>query len=140
MRISVNHIPFHGLTVEKEIDFEKLDIETEDIKFRNPVKVRADITKITNAVSVNLSLKASFYTECSRCLEEVNIDLNKTLKLNFQIVNANQLIDLNTDIREEIILDYPMNPLCKSDCKGLCAKCGKNLNEGVCSCKPQNKN
>jgi uncharacterized protein len=43
-------------------------------------------------------------------------------------------IDLNPDIREEIILVYPIKPLCSIDCKGLCPKCGKNLNEGKCNC------
>lgn len=138
VKISVNHIPFNGLEVEEEIDSRELELETQDIKFRNPVKVKANISKITNAVAVNLDIKASYYTDCSRCLEEVNVDFNKALKLNFQIVSVNQIIDLNTDIREEIILEYPMQPLCKPDCKGLCKTCGKNLNESACGCNSRN--
>ncbi len=139
MKISANHIPFNGLEVEEEIDFRELELETLDIKFRNPVKVKANVSKITNAVAVNLNIKASYYTDCSRCLEEINIDFNKALKLNFQIVSANQIIDINNDIREEIILEYLMQPLCKSDCKGLCLTCGKNLNEAACECNSKNK-
>ena len=63
------------------------------------------------------------------------VDLNKNLKLNYTADNAKPLIDLDPDIREEIILDYPLSPLCKPECKGLCPKCGKNVNEGKCSCK-----
>lgn len=138
MKINVNQIPLCGVTLEEDIGFKELELETKEIRFRQPVKVKVDITKITNAVSANLSLKASFYTGCSRCLEEVNIALSKTLKLSFQVVNTNQVIDFNSDIREEIILDYPMKPLCKPDCLGLCPTCGKNLNEGLCNCKDKN--
>ena len=134
MKISVNHIPFNGLEVKEEIDAGELELETEDIKFRDPVKVKANISKITNAVAVNLDIRAAYYTDCSRCLKEVNIDFSKALKLNFQISSANQVIDLNNDIREEIILDYPMQPLCKPACKGLCFMCGKDLNEAACEC------
>jgi len=43
-------------------------------------------------------------------------------------------IDLDKDIREFAILAVPMKQLCSEDCKGLCPKCGKNLNEGTCNC------
>lgn len=43
-------------------------------------------------------------------------------------------IDLDKDIRDFAILSIPMKHLCSEDCKGLCPKCGKNLNEGPCSC------
>ncbi len=134
MKINVNHIPFNGLEVKEEIDARELELETEDIKFRDPVKVKANISKITNAVAVNLDISAVYYTDCSRCLKEVSIGFNKALKLNFQISGANQIIDLNNDIREEIILEYPMQPLCKTDCLGLCFTCGKDLNETACEC------
>ena len=37
-------------------------------------------------------------------------------------------------LREHVILSAPMQPLCNDDCLGLCAQCGKNLNEGLCQC------
>lgn len=134
MKIKVNQIPLEGLTLEENIPFAELELEEEFIKFRQPVMVKADIFKIANAVTIDLFLSASIYTVCSRCLDEVKIDLNKKQKLNYQITGLNQAIDLNPEIREEIILDYPIKPLCKSDCKGLCPKCGEKLKEGGCSC------
>lgn len=44
--------------------------------------------------------------------------------------------DLNGLLREQIILSIPMQPLCDTDCKGLCPHCGKDLNLSPCSCKP----
>jgi uncharacterized protein len=43
-------------------------------------------------------------------------------------------IELNKDIRDYAILALPMKRLCSEDCKGLCPKCGKNLNDGPCNC------
>jgi uncharacterized protein len=43
-------------------------------------------------------------------------------------------IDLDEIIREQIILSEPTKHLCQEACKGLCQKCGKDLNEGPCSC------
>jgi uncharacterized protein len=46
---------------------------------------------------------------------------------------GNQL-ELASMLREHVILSAPMQPLCSDDCLGLCARCGKNLNEGSCQC------
>ena len=45
-------------------------------------------------------------------------------------------IDLNELMREQFYLALPMKPLCREDCKGLCAQCGTNLNTGTCDCAP----
>jgi uncharacterized protein len=44
-------------------------------------------------------------------------------------------INIKDDVRDYALLAIPMKKLCSEDCKGLCYKCGKNLNEGVCECK-----
>ena len=44
-------------------------------------------------------------------------------------------IDLNELMREQFYLALPMKPLCRDECKGLCAVCGKNLNRETCDCK-----
>jgi uncharacterized protein len=46
---------------------------------------------------------------------------------------GNQL-ELASMLREHVILSMPMQPICSDDCLGLCAQCGKNLNEGPCQC------
>jgi len=43
-------------------------------------------------------------------------------------------VELAPMVREHVILAAPMQPLCKEDCAGLCASCGKDLNEGPCLC------
>lgn len=43
---------------------------------------------------------------------------------------------INTDalINHEILIRFPMKTLCREDCKGICLKCGKDLNHGECGC------
>ena len=43
-------------------------------------------------------------------------------------------LELAPMLREHVILAAPMQPLCSDDCLGLCARCGKNLNQGPCQC------
>jgi len=135
MKIDVNQIPQEGLTLEEEFTPLALDLETYIIKFQGPVKIKADVSKITNAITVILNFNAVMRIICSRCLEEFKTDFKKNISLNYPALKSEPVIDLNPDIREEIILDYPIKPLCKPDCLGLCLECGMNLNLGKCSCQ-----
>jgi uncharacterized protein len=134
VKIDINKIPLEGLIIEEQVNPSALDLETDTVKIPFPLKIKAEVSRITNAVTVILSLNGQLCLICSRCLEESRVGLNRTLKLNYQVNKTEFIIDLDQDIKEEIFLDYPIKPLCKPDCKGLCPKCGKNLNEGGCSC------
>ena len=134
MKIDIRRISPEGVALAEEIPAKALDLETDIIKFRGPVKVKAEISRITNAVRVNIALSAVMYTDCSRCLKEFDRDFSKNIELNYSVSSSESILNLDPDIREEIILDYEVNPLCNPGCKGLCPKCGKNLNEGGCTC------
>ena len=43
-------------------------------------------------------------------------------------------IDLEPMLRDALVLALPLNPVCSEACEGLCATCGKDLNEGGCEC------
>jgi uncharacterized metal-binding protein YceD (DUF177 family) len=47
-------------------------------------------------------------------------------------VQPTDVVDITEDVRQEIILAYPMIPLCDPACKGLCRSCGANLNRVSC--------
>ncbi len=134
MKIEVKKIPIEGLRIIENIEPKSLDLETELVKFQGPVKIEAHIYKITNAVTVDMNLSGVALVDCSRCLEEVKCNINKKLNLSYPVDPGQLILDLSDDIREEIMLDYSLQPLCKPACKGLCFKCGKNLNDGGCSC------
>jgi len=135
VKIDINQISPKGLRLTENFTPSSLDLETDLIKFSGPIKVQAEISKLVNVVTVHLALNATMHTICSRCLEECDIDFKKDFALNFSAKDTGPSIDLDPEIREEIILDYPIKPLCRLHCKGLCAKCGRNLNERNCSCR-----
>ena len=87
---------------------------------------------------------------CDRCLEpaSVRIPLSFSRKLDMKLSHEaliSQLdessyldgTDLDTDelFTLEILMNWPSKVLCKETCKGLCARCGKNLNDGPCGCE-----
>ena len=45
-----------------------------------------------------------------------------------------QEVDLTPELRESILLALPSHPVCRTDCGGLCPRCGRRLAEGACAC------
>ena len=84
-------------------------------------------------VSGQISCIKSF--TCDRCLAEAKAAQVHHFAEEFsksQVVD--ELIDVTELLRDELLAAQPMKNLCRADCKGLCPKCGKNLNEGSCAC------
>jgi len=134
VEIDTRKIPDEGLILTEEFSPEDLDLDTDIVKFLSPIKAKAVIHKSYDAVFVNLTLGALMNISCGRCLKEEKRDFSRIIELNYAVDKSDPIIELDCDIREEIILDYPIKPLCSVDCKGLCPKCGANLNEGGCHC------
>lgn len=86
-------------------------------------------------------IEAAIKTNCFKCGEEVRVNLeidfdeefHSDENEDFYVLNGSQ-IDLSQMIIDKILLNFPANILCKKDCKGLCAKCGANLNKEKCEC------
>ena len=64
--------------------------------------------------------------------ERVN-DLDESSYLTGMNLDVDRLVYL------EVLICWPLKVLCKEDCKGICSRCGKNLNEGPCGCKEEPK-
>ena len=91
---------------------------------------------------------------CSRCLKGYALPLEKEfnlvllpdpLGLKSRELNQDEMglsyysadeIDLAPLIREQVLLALPIRPLCDDQCRGLCASCGADLNQGLCRCAP----
>ena len=138
MKIYIDQIPESGLVLTESCDPSTLDLNRRDIRFTDPINISAQISKGINCLCVDLKIDATIHLDCSRCLEEFTVPKSLEIKLNFPIENkASGVIDLTDNLREEIMLNYPLKPLCRSDCLGLCPTCGQNLNKGKCNCKPR---
>lgn len=88
-------------------------------------------------------------TSCRRCLRDVTVEVEAPLEALFtedatspdssaRVIPARAaVLDLGEPIREELILAVPEFVVCRDDCRGLCPRCGKDLNTGPCSCAPE---
>ena len=92
-------------------------------------------------------VRARFEGECRRCVTDVALELDDDVDVLFSadpdlvedpsvypLEAGADVIDVTPAVREELVLRVPAFPLCRPDCKGLCAKCGADLNAGPCSC------
>jgi uncharacterized protein len=135
-----------------------LDIDPEDtasflygVSFPSPMKVRGDITNTAGYMRMTLDLSVDYTAECARCLAPVSgtftLDLEKTVaprdilegldedRIDDYAIIEDGFLDMDEQLRAQLEMEFPVRFLCREDCKGLCQRCGKNLNEGACDCK-----
>lgn len=98
-----------------------------------------------------MSLSYTLKTECARCLKpleiEKELDIERIMVDSVEneeeldeeelILIEDDCVDLDRIVREAVIFDTEISYLCSEDCKGLCPRCGKDLNEGECDCPPE---
>ncbi len=95
-------------------------------------------------------LETVVQAECRRCLAPVRVPLSQSLGLVFVdedearqdddcyvVPKRATTLDLSQAVREELILAVPQFAVCRDDCRGLCPKCGADLNLGPCGCQKE---
>lgn len=119
------------------------------VPYAGKYDTNVDLSKFQDQIILNSETKIIAELVCDRCGE----DYNKVIKSEYKMVyllrgteEENESIDIiylnsdtdkiniKDDVRDYALLALPMKKLCTEDCKGLCYKCGKNLNEGACEC------
>lgn len=135
MKIELRKLPEgEAVFLEESRKPEELDLELTGIKPASMIHIKAEAIKFSDTLDVNINLTAKAGAQCWRCLSDLEINIDKNFRLDYPITPQDTIIDLSDDLRQEIMLDYPLKPLCRPDCPGLCVQCGKNLNEGPCDC------
>lgn len=101
------------------------------------------ITRTAQGLLVRTRMQASIPAECVRCLDDFDLRLAvdftelyafspKSVIDSENILPEDGYINLAPVLREYMLLEIPISPLCRPDCAGLCAVCGENLNETQC--------
>ncbi|MEG1480446.1 MAG: YceD family protein [Kiritimatiellia bacterium] len=72
---------------------------------------------------------------CSRCGGDFAATFEELAYCETFNVAGKESLDLTESVRESIILALPSYPICKEDCKGVCLRCGQDLNVGSCRCE-----
>ena len=118
------------------------------VKDKEPV-----ILTITNTGKKVLHLEArgsvTLSIPCDRCLKEVPVDFPFALErdMDMKVSEEDRIkdldeinyvtgcsLDVDQLVHNEILIHWPLRVLCKENCRGICPKCGMNLNEGTCDC------
>jgi uncharacterized protein len=90
---------------------------------------------VSGGVLVSGSASTPLKSICGRCLKEISFTLDSgKLQLFFEIEEEQEILEIDDDLRSELLLALPMNPLCSNDCQGLCPVCGTDLNKSQCKC------
>jgi DUF177 domain-containing protein len=136
-------------------------IRQHECQFTAPIRIRLKATRIGEMVEVEGDLETMLRLTCGRCLTEFAGPLATDFAFTYireareplaggapaegrieaeeagLIGFRGEEIDLTEGIQEQVVLNLPLRPLCREDCKGLCAACGADLNLGECDCRRQ---
>lgn len=137
MKVYIDRIPEDGLSLESEESPKIIDIEDTQENFKENISVRIRAFKISDNLIVTGTLSTHVTLVCSKCLKKFPYLIeNKKFAYDCEILNQD-IIDLTDSIREDIIVALPVRPLCYEGCKGLCSRCGQNLENGNCGCQKE---
>ena len=128
----------------------------EDAVLKEPVTTDFSLVHKDRNLRIEGKVETAIRYRCSRCAKEYTkafsagfdlsympqpewaSDENVEVELRYEDMDVafydGIVFDVNLMILEQIELSIPMKFVCRDDCKGLCYKCGADLNEGICSC------
>ena len=109
-----------------------------------PVVVDTLLEWVSDGLLATGTVEGAWEGPCRRCLTPVRgtleVDVQELFEANPRDEDTYRLghdrVDLEPLARESLVLDLPLAPLCRADCRGLCATCGADLNQGDCDCPP----
>lgn len=133
-----------------DLDFEepvkKLGL---DESFTGNISVKCKMDKSIHQIVLGCDLSVINKTLCDRCNSEFERELKNSFQISYLFSKTpvesedfnlrylgpdDEKIDISQDVFEYIELAIPMKTVCREDCKGLCPKCGTNLNDKQCNC------
>jgi uncharacterized protein len=127
---------------------------TAQFRVAAPVLLRAKIYKDRERFRLDGHVTTTLELTCSRCVEPFALPVDSSFDVRYLPQSENtgdereveeddlsdafyrdEVIELGQLMEEQFYLALPMKPLCRDDCKGLCANCGTNLNVATCDCQ-----
>lgn len=112
---------------------------------KKPVHYYGSVSNVASVVTLRLLIDFEYSAPCDRCgsytSKRHSVTIEKSLATSLErqesdtiIVVSDMRLEVDELVYSEVILNLPSKHLCSDACKGLCCKCGKNLNEGDCGC------
>lgn len=118
-----------------------------------PISYKGHLYNLDDELKLDLLIEYEYNTKCDRCLKEMQNHVKTKLESYFikdlrnidddamteYFTMNDEGIFLDDLIISQVITSMPGKVLCKEDCKGICPKCGKDLNQGPCDCKDESQ-
>ena len=123
------------------------------VVFDSDVHVLGNITDRAGLMELNVRCSVPYHGVCARCLDEVSgvhsLDFTRVISTKKSVaqetgedgvydddylIPEDGRLDVDGELREELLLTFPARLLCDEDCPGLCPKCGKPRRLGDCDC------
>lgn len=122
------------------VAIEAVKLGRESVRFPRPPELEVGLAGINNGVVVTGTVRVELRLSCGRCLND--FDLRKEIEIE-EFAQPEELItedgdtfpivagrlDLAPIVYQNVMTEVPIRPLCRQSCAGLCAECGKNLND-----------
>jgi uncharacterized protein len=149
MRFNVSHLVKAPVGAQDVVHLDKRAVTLGDDLFLHYLRGDIRLTLSTDGLLAEGQLDTALDSECVRCLASFPLSLTVQLDdLTFALpraspqdylyrISENGWIDADQALSEQILLNIPLRPLCRPDCRGLCSQCGQNLNTGTCDCQEQ---
>ncbi len=141
----------------REYDVDDRALVDEAASRRERITGHASLLRTNDGVLVLAKLRGVQRDQCSRCLGALDLPLELELEEEFLptadptadgespapkdpdafLIDARNILDIGEAVRQYWAGALSMQPLCRPDCKGLCPRCGRDLNQGACACPPE---
>lgn len=138
------------LRIETELPPDFTLWEEGDVALSGPLEVRLEARRAGRDLLVEGRLAGEVVINCRRCLEPVRQRIDEEVSFFFRagidrlaaereeiyvLPEGVREVDLTDAVREHLLLSVPRFVECRAECRGLCPRCGVNLNDGTCSCE-----
>ena len=131
-------------------------LDLSDLRYGNcypvsePVQASGSVRNTAGVLILTARISTTLHGTCDRCAvdfdREVSYDVEAVLTRELEnedeadewtFLLENDHADLDDILTTAFVLNMDSKLLCKPDCKGLCFRCGRNLNDGTCDCRPE---
>jgi uncharacterized protein len=145
LRFNIGFLLEANLGASRTIELDYPSIELEDDVVLAPLQGKFQMIRNSKGIYFTGPLYSRIEVECARCLDAIVLPITFQLDDLFYYppesappgeypVPESGVVDLAPLVRQLSLLEIPMQPFCRDDCRGLCAVCGQNLNLGECDC------
>ncbi len=148
LRLNVGFLINSPIGISRDFLFDSLTVTSEDGLVVHDIEGSVKISRTPQGLFVEGAFRGVVALECVRCLSEYTQVLDWEFGELYAFTRDNVTdsgllvpedahIDLQPIVHDFALIEIPIRPLCRADCRGLCMECGQNLNERDCGHRPE---